>query len=397
MGVGVVAANRAPAGASFQPHVEGLRGLAALYVVMHHATLQVFGDIGTVGHVLQTVCLFGHYAVPLFIVVSGYCLMLPVTKSPDGRLRGGFRNYLWRRARRILPPYYAAVALVISVLLLIPSLQQPGGTRWDDALPALAPGVVISHLLLIHNFSLQWLAKLDGPMWSVATEWQIYFLMPLLLFIRRRWGWALVIGFGFLVGYGLSIGFLVAGVPGVMAAGPHFLGLFALGMLAAHVAVQPVVPGRSGLDALLRRLAPCLLFGVVFVAIEHKLHFLADRGIPERIVLDSVLGGATAALLLYCAQAAAMGERVLVLRVLEQPRVLALGSMSYSLYLIHDPLFAFQNRAMLALGLGQRMRFWLIVLVGIPLALGIAQLFWLLVERRFTSRPRAAEVAVALP
>ena len=51
---------------------------------------------------------------------------------------------------------------------------------------------------------------------------------------------------------------------------------------------------------------------------------------------------------------------------------------------------------MLALGVGPRARFWLIVLGGIPLAVGVAEVLFLLVERRFTSRPRAAEVAVAL-
>ena len=67
----------------------------------------------------------GHYAVAVFIVLSGFCLMLPVTRDPNGRLPGGFAAYLGRRARRILPPYYAALGMCWIAIALIPALRQP--------------------------------------------------------------------------------------------------------------------------------------------------------------------------------------------------------------------------------------------------------------------------------
>ena len=69
------------------------------------------------------------------------------------------------------------------------------------ALPAFTPGVIVSHLLLIHNFNPDWHSKIDYPMWSVATEWQIYFLFPLVLLpVWKRFGAAAAVGAGFLIG-----------------------------------------------------------------------------------------------------------------------------------------------------------------------------------------------------
>ena len=52
-----------------------------------------------------------------FIVLSGYSLMIPAARN-GGELVGGFRRYIFRRARRILPPYYAALICSIALILV---------------------------------------------------------------------------------------------------------------------------------------------------------------------------------------------------------------------------------------------------------------------------------------
>ena len=74
------------------------------------------------------------------------------------------------------------------LIALIPGLQRAERVRWDRALPAFEPGVVLSHLLLVHNLDERWIFKVDPPLWSVATEWQIYWLFPGLLAVWRRHG-----------------------------------------------------------------------------------------------------------------------------------------------------------------------------------------------------------------
>ena len=85
--------------------LDGLRGLSALFVVLHHATGGVpREDVSRwLFRITSLLFLDGHYAVAVFIVLSGFSLMLPVVRSPDHRLRGGFLGYLKRCAWRILP------------------------------------------------------------------------------------------------------------------------------------------------------------------------------------------------------------------------------------------------------------------------------------------------------
>ena len=100
-------------------HLDGVRGLAALFVVLHHAWLltadhfPIAAETGLLG-LLTNWLLYGHLAVDVFIVLSGFCLILPVARS-GGALAGGAAGFYRRRARRILPPYFAA--LTISVAL----------------------------------------------------------------------------------------------------------------------------------------------------------------------------------------------------------------------------------------------------------------------------------------
>lgn len=89
-------------------YLDGLRGLTALYVVLFHCRSEFtwqYADGGFSPLLWQMTAWmnFGHYAVVIFIVLSGYCLMLPVVRSQNKTLAGGLRGYLKRRAWRTLP------------------------------------------------------------------------------------------------------------------------------------------------------------------------------------------------------------------------------------------------------------------------------------------------------
>jgi peptidoglycan/LPS O-acetylase OafA/YrhL len=98
--------------------LDGIRGLACLYVAMYHAAIFAghYGlarashgeEYSALGNAIKFLTSFGHYGVAVFIVLSGFCLAIPVARDAGLNLRGGIGEYLKRRARRILPTYYAA-------------------------------------------------------------------------------------------------------------------------------------------------------------------------------------------------------------------------------------------------------------------------------------------------
>jgi peptidoglycan/LPS O-acetylase OafA/YrhL len=164
------------------PFLDGIRGIAAIYVFLHHAVaISIsFDPLRGTKHLLLQWTQYGQIAVAIFIVLSGFCLMLPVADL-QSNFRGGLPRFFYRRARRILPPYYAAMALSLFLIWMCgplePSRQQ------------LSHTTLIAHLLLLHNVNADWNHAINGPMWSVATEWQIYFVFALVLLpIQRKFG-----------------------------------------------------------------------------------------------------------------------------------------------------------------------------------------------------------------
>jgi peptidoglycan/LPS O-acetylase OafA/YrhL len=329
---------------------------------------------------------FGHEAVAVFIVLSGYCLMLPVARASDERIRGTLADFLSRRARRILPPYFAALALSLLLVAVIPILaRRDSGTIWDDSLPALSFWPVLTHLLLVHNWLPEFCYRINGPLWSVASEWQIYFFFPLLLLpLRRRFGSLVMLGGAAAVGY-VPLAF----APGpAMAAVPWYLLLFALGMSAASINFSPLpsqVRLRAGVSWAWLALGlwlGCALFGVAGARLWFRLKPLTDL----------LVGVATAALLVYLAKRAAStpsgAPTGLLQRLLESRIALAIGHFSYSLYLTHLPVVALCYFTLKSLRLSPPVLAILTLLGSVPASLLAAYLFHLAFERRFMTPAR---------
>lgn len=373
-------------------YLEGLRGCAALYVVFFHCWLIIRDFVRPQPQVVKALAIFsfGRSAVAVFIVLSGYVLMLPVLRTAERRLRGGWQEYLKRRARRILPPYYAAVLVSLAVLAVLPkhlsgSSLSGSGLWFGYSLPAFTPGILLSHLFLVHNLRAGWIYAIDVPLWSVATEWQIYFLFPLLLLpLLRRFGLAAAVAGAFAVGLGLHFA-----APRFDAAAPWFLGLFALGMAGAALS-GPSRPGRTG---------PVRwgLWAGFFAAISAAAHLRLlyhhrDIGAWESSFPSDILVGlATACFLVHCAKSATVFWG---LRGFQSRPAAALGGFSYSLYLVHSTALGAAQCVLLLLHLSPAWAAAALLLLGLPLSVGASYLFYLAFERPFLSSRPAAVKAV---
>jgi peptidoglycan/LPS O-acetylase OafA/YrhL len=374
-------------------YVEGLRGVAILFVVLDHvfrSTLvfwPYFGWKGTLRDGLNWVS-NGRASLAVFVTLSGYLLMREALVS-DGRLVGGWGRYLRHRARRLLPAYFAAFVGSVLLIRLVPLLQTRVSVEWQDALPISGVGsikMVISHFLLIDNFSYKWAFKADPPIWVVATQWQIYLLFPLLLLpLWRRIGMtgtaivALVLGLGIFLATGKG-----------HAAAPWFLSLFAFGMAAA---VRE--RNRRGYERRFYGWLAAILFlayaGVTLAFSYGAFRFLTPdgwEGISIHWFFDSWVAVGTACFLIFASSA----EGHWLLQCLSRPLIVWIGMVSYSVYLIHDPLIALMKIGLDRMGLGQYQQFGCYLVVGMPVLLGISWVFYRVFEKPFvrgTLRDRA--------
>jgi peptidoglycan/LPS O-acetylase OafA/YrhL len=364
-------------------YLDGLRAVAAAYVVAFHAVIGFTGQ-GLSGpwRLMRRAFAFGHEAVAIFIVLSGYCLMLPVVRKDSARLPIDFRRFIGRRAFRILPPYFATLLLSLVAIAALSPLRTPGsGTIWDDSLPALETGPIVSHLLIVHNWSKAWGYRINGPLWSVASEWQIYFFFPLLLLpLWRRWGMVSTLLGAALLGFAPLL--LVPAAASVAI--PWYLLLFTFGMTAAAI-------GFSA-DPLATHVRAALPFGALSAALwgfcaVFSLGF-GKLWFGMKPLADVLVGLASASLLLYLTgrPGPITTTRALLLGVLESRPLVGLGHFSYSLYLTHLPVVALCYFALLPRGLSPSALALTLLVSSFVASLAVAYVFYLAVERHFIRR-----------
>jgi peptidoglycan/LPS O-acetylase OafA/YrhL len=332
--------------------LDGIRGLAALFVVLHHCWLMSFPGFPTDnGPWWASWLLYGHLAVVVFIVLSGFSLGVAPARS--GWRVDSLRRYAHRRAWRILPPYWPA--LLFSLVVAWTIIPQPGTAEPN------AKSVLVYGLLLQDVFGAP---SPNGAFWSIAIEAQLYLLLPIGLLILRKTNTTVLI-IAVLIPV-LFVGIFAPSVPAVHLLTrftPQFTVGFTLGMLAAAVVSNDRwhrYPWHwFALAAAVPALALIAVKGSVWT-VGH--YFWVDMALTPAIVL-----------LLAAIATEKPGPLV---RFLDIRPIRSLGGFSYSLYLVHSPIIVVTSVLIVAPHVMPGLPAFLATLaIGVPLTLLFARMF----------------------
>jgi peptidoglycan/LPS O-acetylase OafA/YrhL len=310
-------------------NLDGLRGIAALVVLLHHGLLpipDVAGpiydrpDAGAWGWYIYSplhVLTAGTEAVLVFFILSGFVLTLPVLRAA----KFDWLSYYPARVIRLYLPVIAAIVFAVALVLILPRMLGSDPSPWmRDHSGKLAWTTPLTDAFLLAGTS-----NLDGPLWSLRWEVLFSLLLPVYVWVgirlAKRWLLLTVV-----------ISVLVALVSILDLSALQYLLVFAVGVLFA-TGLDGVTRSVARINASPRHALWWLLitvFGVVALTANWTLGpHLAGRshGIGQFFV---VLG---AAAFVYVAFGSALAIRMLTTRPVQW-----LGAISFSLYLTHEPI-----------------------------------------------------------
>ena len=189
--------------------LDGLRGLAAFYVMVGHARWLLWEGYaeGFQKHPASYSALnklllyffslfkYGHEAVLFFFVLSGFVIHLRYARriSESGlSAKFDWTAFVWRRARRLYPPLLAAIglALVLDTIgkangFAIYSQNTPYPVINSSVVTHLDGVTLLGNLAFVMNTYVPVFGG-NGPLWSLKFEWWFYMVYPLFWFLSRR-------------------------------------------------------------------------------------------------------------------------------------------------------------------------------------------------------------------
>lgn len=341
------------------PGLDGLRGLAILPVIWHHATPRPLP--GLLGK--------GAVGVDLFFALSGFLITTLLLRERRTRGTIALGAFFARRALRIFPLYYLVLAGYVALALLQPRASAPA-RHFLASLPYHA------------SYTANWFVDFKVPhdvmfafSWSLCVEEQYYWLWPLLvLCVKSR----VLLACALLAALGCD-GLLESGIIGGSGVAPGSTSWRILTSFAAPIGCGSLLAlaldTRRGFDATYRVLgwrgaAPlCLLLVIGLLALPHTPYLALST-----------------ALACLVASAALRPDGGLAW-LLERPALRWVGAVSYGAYLLHVTALGLVRRALPSL----REEAWIVFGAGLPLSLLLAHGAFVLVERpllRWRSRYR---------
>jgi len=388
------------------PRYESLdvwRGVACLSVVVFHST---FGYVvtpatkadtllhgGSALEWLATATAYLWVGVPVFFVLSGYC----IAASADAARRrpAPVGRFFVRRFRRIYPPLWAFLAFAALGVWLVPDYAMPG-PHDGFARPMPYPhelgwvnwvgaGTLTEEWR--HHFGGPPRTYMTGQLWTLCYEEQFYLIAGLLLLLVPRWFFAGVAAVSAVVALNLFALPTVAGFdPNRLRlpwSGFFFDGLwlaFAAGVAVYYRLNYATAAGRLSLDLLLAGGAMSALGGIPVWA-----EF--PQGVPAYLVtafaFALLLGG------LHRFDAVVADARLFT-------PLRWCGVRCYSLYLIHGPIVVLVKWNLYRLGVASNAgTLFVTVPACLTAALIPSALFHRWVEARFVSRPARVSAARA--
>ena len=339
---------------AYRPEIDGLRAIAVVAVILYHGGIPGFAG--------------GFLGVDLFFVISGYL----ITGILAGELAAGnfsIARFYERRIRRIIPALMLVMLLCIPFawwLMLPDDLENFGQSLVGTTL--FANNILL--LVTTGYFGIEIHFKPLMHSWSLGIEEQYYLVVPVLMWAAWRWGKA------------RGLRFWIAAVTLL-----SFAACLALARYAPDYGFFLIVSRGWELGA-----------GSLAVLLEPRIRPLAGRRIAAMLALAG-LALATVPLLapphsvapgLYTAIPVAGICLILLFgtagdpagRLLSSRPFVAIGLISYSAYLFHQPVFAFFRLASL-----EEPSRALIAALLVPIFL-LAWLSWRFVEQPCRDRGR---------
>jgi len=294
---------------SYQPHIDGLRAIAVLSVLIYHIDNNWLPG--------------GFVGVDIFFVISGYLITNIITKSiSEGTF--SLKVFYTRRIKRILPVYFlvSSVSIVFSWLLFFPK------DLIDFANSLLSSTFFVSNFYFWKTsgyFSSSIELKPLVHTWSLSVEEQFYVFWPLTLLVisqfkkpnLKKSSFALFIFISLLLSYVLSISDPVFAYYSIVTRGFELL----IGAIAAIY-----IKDSFSRSKFMSYFGALLIFSS-FILINKRQHF------PGVIALIPCIG---AILIIITAQ-----SNTWVTWLLKTKAMVSIGLISYSLYMWHWPILAF--------------------------------------------------------
>jgi len=359
------------------------RGFAALWVFTYHIDRPT-----SLPRVIEAWCARGDLGVPVFFVISGYCMMASLRSAVRRDERP--LSFLSRRMRRIYPTYWSAIAVAIAVpyaMAVLTGLKtggyvtpRPQFVEYDAF--AWAGMVTLLRVFTPGFDNIFWkFSPLNAVFWSLAIEVQFYFVMAAAVWARGR---ALaLLGFVTVVG-ALLIPLHNSYVWGIFL--PYFP-MFSLGFVLFLLLEKGYSPRK--------------LFGEKATVVALAAPLVAIGGfyalLPIGLLTPPSLAFAAVAtvVLWFChgldplADAPLSRPLAFVRKIL-----LEVGAMSYSIYLIHLMLMLLVIQIMRQVISPERAFFpFVCIAVTVPCCYP----FYWLCERPFVKAPAAAPAPKAEP
>lgn len=299
----------------YRPEVDGLRAIAVLSVIFYHAGFSFLPR--------------GFLGVDIFFVISGY-LITSILLNDLAKQQFSLVRFYERRARRILPAlsFVLMVTSIFAWFWLLPHELK----RFGDSL--FSTSLFHSNLYFANQSGYFSPDSQELPLlhtWSLAVEEQFYFLFPLLLFAAYQFFKKL--GFVLLV-FGLIGSFAYFLLFAFKSDAIYYLPYtraweLMLGVLCALGLQHKPIPQASIKQDILPLFGLLLIYLAMTVKLKYSLYNL---GI---VTLQACLG---AAILIYCCRA-----HGLIKHILSAKWLVGIGLISYSAYLIHNPILAFSH------------------------------------------------------
>jgi len=342
----------------YQPHLDGLRALAIMGVLMEH-----------LGVTMPSMLRFGPLSVRFFFVLTGYFITLSLWRMKDELIENadGLMEHLGRfylsRLLRIGPPFY--LALIVGALLGVQEIRS--NFLWLATFQA-------NHYIVYLGY---W-PNAISHFWSLAVQEQFYILWPLVVLALPKRSFVLAMVIFIFFGLGFRI-YCISTNTSTIIRWVTLLGCFdsfATGALVAYL-------GQSFFLEKIKSLPHVVLSAMTLIAFSCFFLGRALMTLPEGNIWLGFTETVDAIFLAWLLIVSLSGIKNRYSRMLSWKPLVYLGRISYGIYVYHVFVIILISPLLLSFGLSENHYALIRLAILVSLTLIMASLSWHFMEKPF--------------